>query len=60
MHRHNQISKGTKSSLDISINKGVELLLRSKKPEVKILRFGKWFLPFTNKEFTICLEIRER
>jgi hypothetical protein len=59
MYRNNKISNGNQSNLKISINKGVELLLR-RKPPIKVINFGRWFFPIINKEFTVYLEIKDR
>ena len=54
MHGDSEVPKRSK----LSLNKGVELLLRRK--PVKLIRFGRWFLPFSDKEVSFYLEIRKR
>jgi hypothetical protein len=60
MYGHDHLLGREGTTLNFSINKGVELLLRRRKPATRLISFGKWFLPFTNREFAIYLEIRER
>ena len=55
MHRDSEGIEGAR----LSLNKGVELLLRRKRPS-KRLSFGKIVLPFTDKEVSFYLEIRKR
>jgi|TARA_B100000900_G_C20533910_1_gene697520 hypothetical protein len=55
MHRD---SEGTEGS-GLSLNKGVELLLRRKRPSKRV-SFGKIVLPFTDKEVSFYLEIKKR
>lgn len=59
MHGNSETPEGAGFSLEPSINKGVELLLRRRKPQAKRFSFGNWSLPFLKKEVSFYLEIRK-